>query len=158
MRQKTSFFPNSPLRILRAISTKLWPEKCSFQSASVSAIFVKENWISKKIPEIVDARHLNRTFMTWVKTSLSYILIQSTCGTGKTNFFSQNKPWFVSDALFRTNFGLFWHTKIHFAAQEVIFTIICDKLVFTQVVNVRFLCIWPADSRIFLENKNSLQK
>ena len=59
----------------------------------------------------------------------------------KNEFSSQNKPWFVSDALFRTNFGLFWHTKIHFAAQEVIFTIICDKLVFTQVVNVRFLCI-----------------
>ena len=129
------------MEFLRAIPTKLWPEKCNFQSASVSAIFVKEIWISKKILEFVDERHLNRTFMTWVKTSLSYILIQSTCGTGKTNFFSQNKPWFVSDALFRTNFGLFWDTKIHFAPQEVILTTIYDKLVFTQVVNVRFMCI-----------------
>ena len=88
--------PKSKVQIqgnsLKSHSHEIVTKKVQFSINDFFCYFCKGNLSSKKILEFVSERHVDRTFTTWVKTSLSYILIQSTCGTGKTDFLSQNKP------------------------------------------------------------------
>ena len=102
--------------------------------------------------------HRNRRFTTWVKTSLSQIIVKMTSWGAKLIFVCQNKPKFVRNSASDTNHGLFWERKIVFPVPHVLWIRIYDKLVFTQDINVRFKCLASTNSRIFLEIQISFTK
>ncbi len=68
------------------------------QSTWFSYYFCKEFWVSKKILEFVSEMHVNRVFTTWVKTSLSYIIVKMTSWAAKWISPCQNKPKFVQNS------------------------------------------------------------
>ena len=96
--------------------------------------------------------------MTWVKTSLSQIIVKMTSWAAKWIFVCQNKPKFVRNSASDTNHGLFWEKKFVFPVPHVLWIRIYDKLVFTQVINVRFKCLASTISGFFLEIQFSFTK